>query len=151
MSANDVLSNIKSTGIAPISPRPRSTRPPPYGRLPRAKHGAFRATARPDARAGQGAGHRLARPGNRLFDKLQRVMSVATGIGLDRSRVGSTMTAIMQGAAGAGAVGSMSLGRMADWWNRLAQSGAPGMRSGQGIVSTASAIDNAAASIESRW
>jgi hypothetical protein len=92
---------------------------------------------------GQGYALGTVKPGaeNKYFETLQRVMTVATGAGLDRSRVGSTMSSLLQGAASAGALSSPNFNALGDMWNRLVQSGAPGMRSGEGVVSYANAVN----------
>jgi hypothetical protein len=71
---------------------------------------------------------------SRYWTQLEKVMSTATAAGLDQSRAGSTLMSLQQNAASSGALSTNTSG-FADLFSRMAQSGAPGMRDGSGILS----------------
>jgi Transglycosylase SLT domain len=72
--------------------------------------------------------------------KLREVMTFSTKVGLDHAQVSQNIQAIMQNAASAGApvIATQSL---ADAYMGMAGSGAPGMRSGEGVVSALAGMD----------
>ena len=76
----------------------------------------------------------------RAMDTLQKVMTNATALGLDRSATLRTIMTLQQSGSGL----SPSTSGLADFMNRLSSSGAPSMRSGAGVVSAVAGINSMA-------
>lgn len=72
---------------------------------------------------------------NKYFNKLAKVSESATAMGLDRSRVVQTIAAATMQNAQRGGLAPMAIGPLAQLWGRLASSGSPEMRSGEGVLS----------------
>ncbi len=76
------------------------------------------------------------------FRQLQRVMTAATQAGLDHSQVLSSVEGLMRQTASAGGA-EVDSGKLSSYWWRLASSGAPSMRTGEGQMSALSGMQSA--------
>ncbi len=79
---------------------------------------------------------------SQYFATLQKVMASATAQGLDHADSLKTVESLLRSSAGAGAA-TVNGGALSGFWNRMTTSGLPGMRSGEGVVSALSGINQA--------
>jgi hypothetical protein len=83
------------------------------------------------------------------FSELQKVTATAVAAGMDRSAAISNVEGLLRATAGS-ASGGISLGGgqgQMEWWARMISTGNASMRSGEGVVSTIAAANQAVAGI----
>jgi hypothetical protein len=127
----DVQRNIANLGIAPQSPEEAMR----FATTVRQAY--FGGTGLTEDQSAQFLGRGIALGGGgvagqpmRFWMQLEKVMSTATAMGLDRSDTLRTMSGLLERGGGAG----LQTSQLADMIARLAQTGIPSMRTGEGIL-----------------